>query len=570
MYRGQKGQTLGFDGLVRLIKQLAETAHPAKSTQILAKLEAIVQRTVDVAVSHPFHAHVLALQIARVTSKLDVPGRYKCVTCGGACEHVQERMVQAIGPMMPYLAPKGLAQLQALYSPCHNPRVWPTILGLEISNALLIYGDLRLRMVDTAELDAEVAKQMGTIKARAEGTTPAGNPDDTTVGSQDNSINIEKQWEIIAKCSTTSRHSNVNLRDVCMAVTSVRDYSPIKPLMLYLASRSIELVNTSDLNHQDIKSISRIIHCLHKSGYPLTPVSAVVGIIRGHATNMNIKDITCLLSALHPKDVSHVEEVMQGVEQVLLNAQKAKALDIKSMSVFITQMKKFCEAADNPQYSRIIGICSDGIVSKIRMEPTSIAQKEIFTAIVVALRALYSLSRQSYLYPHFIDIWECCMECHMHWIGVEQAYDLNEMLSLLGDVASFLRKPATPTKRHSPAKTEPETSLCEIKTMITAVIRRLQDIYTTAYEKHCRDTDHRDPTFMCNLCQFLRILQRHSIKSYCSADEEFNSTIYRLMLKHHANMKAIDAADIALYLKRVYPYADVSDILKQVWGTSIH
>ncbi|KAK1441807.1 hypothetical protein BgAZ_501390 [Babesia gibsoni] len=537
-----KRQTLGFEGLVRLVKQLSLESLSRRNGRTQQKLGLVIDKATQYVQDYPFHAPVLAHHISRVTSKLDVPGRFRCVTCGGTCEDIHTRLLQSVDAVMHYQSPKGLTQLQAIYSVCSNPKSSLTILQLELRSANALHSAIRAKAQQAEDIDNECIRLLKMVNKKVN-TLCMSQP---TKESQSNVLNILEEWENIARFNAERYRATVTLRDVCAAVTSVRSDSPLKELLLYLGAKAIEQLETDCLDDEDIKSVCRILSSFTKNNSDLLEVSSVARGMKQCAHKMNLRDLACLLSSLKQDDIAHGDAIFLRIEDILCGKSAGNDADLKSICILMKQLASLCQSSNDSTFIDAIEMCSLAIIRHVGDHPEILLQKSAFSALVISLKTMHSLNCAEPLQKQLMDMVKLCIDTHEDWVGSGRLYDLNELLSIIGEIMYPPSYARSNSEQHGDLHSY---CLRQSGDIIESIVMGICKRYLTDIERRM-DAFH-DVDFMRNLCQFLRICQSSHIGSRVMLPKDFNTAIHQLFLSSNGKMKTIDADDIAAYLEKV-------------------
>ncbi|GIX65713.1 transcription initiation factor IID, TAF10 subunit [Babesia caballi] len=553
MHRPRRRQPLGFESVARLIRSIAADAavahrRPERSAQILQKLRCVMPRATDVATEHPFHASVLAQRLAQATSKLDIPVQPQCATCRGACDGVHAEMLRCVSRALPYLAPKGVTQLQALYSACRNPQLQGAVLDIELRSAFLIFRAIRNGATDPAELDAGVSTLLESLHSMHH-PAQEGATSPSPTGPSFHGFTTARGPQFVGDFGDDrAQPLDLTIRDVCAAVTAVKGESPARELLLYLAARALEQVDATSVDANDVKSVCRILHCLRKWHHSAKSLGLLVSsLAENHAHHMNAMDVACLLPHIPLQNSTTITPLLRRVRELLSN-HGGPSLDARSISMLIASLAKLCRTTRSQECVDTIATCADAISTVVASQTAALGQPATFAAVVMVITTLRRLQWSCELRLRLAALSDALAHTQDTWIGHTRAYDLNELLEALAATLPLLGDADEPMDQQGHERHAAHPYLAAL----VSLIQRLSTLSEAAIDKH-NHPKPSDGSPLRDVCQFLRIYHARHLHRVQPLTDGLHAKMRLLLLDHHQRLKPIDVVELAHHLQTVDP-----------------
>ncbi|GFE53833.1 botulinum neurotoxin type E variant E11, putative [Babesia ovis] len=570
MYNGRKRQPLGFESLIRLLKKLDAEATVARSNPrggvcVLRKLRPVVQRATDLARNHPFHAPVVAQQLANVTSKLNVEAFERCATCGGTCGDLHVAFMQCVREITPYLTPKGITQLQTLYSSCRNPQLRQVLQELDLRATIVIYSAVRAKSKCKQEFDAEVLNRISLSCTENTHIDKIGiehelskTPCDVfsqllrDVGSTDKDVSIDGSfWDL-------------NIRDLCGAVTAIAEDSPVRDVLMYVVDVALQQLDAETLDVDDVKSVCRILQRFYRWRYPAVSLGALTTLLaREYSNCMNLKDISCIIPVVDKTKGVALEPLLHRINIIVDNCRTTEAVDVKGLSVIVSQLAKIGTLNRDDGCVNTVIKCLSAFVETIRMKPETLQQVKTFAASVVMLRTLQSLRWSQTLEQCFAQLFSIVLSQIDCWIHIGNVYDLTEMLDIMVSPG--------PPLNEGKGKYQPVCNKMDSKFMnevsnvhVEKMVKRLSELHVDVIERYRGTEKDQNGPVVRDLCRFVEIYQKCQLDTIHKLDASFDAKVSKMVLAHHRQLKPIDVVELATYLRQIgYNTAVCNDIVKQ-------
>ncbi|CDR97704.1 hypothetical protein, conserved [Babesia bigemina] len=552
MHRTLQRRALGFESLVGLVKSIAadsgQAIHDADgSSRVMKRLQAVLDGTVALALDHPFHTPVIARQLANVTSRINVKGKHRCVTCGGTCDDIHVEIIRCVDRALPYLAPKGITQLMALYLPCRNPHMQGTLRNIELRGAFIMFCAIIANAENKAEIASEVANR---LRRSYNGCMPSSNGDEAfakflNLGDLDGCHNA-------GECLEMPQYE-VTIRDVCEAVCAVSEESHNSDLLLYLTHLRLQQIDIDTIKPNEVKTVCRILHALSKRGYRVEYNSKLASsICEKHARSMNAKDISCIFQAVQFRDEAALVPLLRRIEAILSKKTRQNAVDVKSVSVLITTIASIAHPG-NVECLHTLKRCAEAIIGDVKRDAAIIGRPETFTAVVMALEKLQAFRCNQGINRCFGTMIGYMLHNRQLWVAIKRTYDLNQLLAILAAIRT--RAKGDDHTRHKPT---PNVFVGEVSELVLisgleTAIKRLSDLYVAGLAMINSRAEGVDNTLIRNLCHFLAIYREHDLCEIRRLDEEFNRELLHTLRRRHDCMTPVDVIELVLYLMTVDP-----------------
>ncbi|EDO05493.1 hypothetical protein BBOV_I004120 [Babesia bovis T2Bo] len=559
MCNSGKRRTLGFESLTRILKKLAQEAtlpakDPNNAIRIVKKLKPVIKNALTLINEHPFHAPVVAHNIASVTRKLNIPSSVRCATCGGTCIAVHTEFVQCVPQTLQYLTPKGIMQLQTVYSGCRNQKLDSILKQIDLKALTSIY----LALLHNVDWKTEFEANVFRIISRNRVQQSLGTSDRSAECNSTNDIleDFGRWYDEISAVSHDSvvngPHFDVYIRDICDAVVNVNKAGPSKQLIFYFAYVALQQINLENVTSEEVKSICRILHHFHICHYPAKTVEHVIRKLVRHCSHlMNFKDISCILPMIDVNDLSLLKAIVKRIDDILDNYESSDSYDPTGVSVIVKQLGRIIKRYYKDLAVQTAINCVDQFVRFITRRSAGPYDPQTLSASVTILSTLQSLLYLPELLDLFINLLTLLTLRLDDFFHTTNTYNATELLNIMAPICETYNGYNETVN----VKNVDWYQNARLKTIVNANhLKKLISHHSTVYQSLLStfgDKDSNDEPRIRDLCRFLEIYRKHSLHRIHVLSEDFNAAIHDLLLLHHQSLKLIDAVELTAYLSHM-------------------